>query len=225
MISKMISRSALVRDLCKIGICGGIVLGLISCAIRRGPLMDIGDGGFLTGKPCAPPCLWGIIPGKTTEAEVIGILHEKGIYNFCDLWDRRSSGGLRGITCKGLFVVDFGVRGDIVQGVGFTPSSPVTLQDVIAKYGEPDWIAIFIFGVHVFTYEARIAYPHICTIILFSSETKPYYTLKPSTRIQSISYSVDSCEPSRYVAPDWQKWRGYGEYWPYNFPTPTPGAR
>src|SRR5690349_12886883 len=38
------------------------------------PSFDIGDGGFLSEKPCGPPCFMGIIPGQTKKDEVIQFL-------------------------------------------------------------------------------------------------------------------------------------------------------
>lgn len=189
---------------------GVTLFSLISCTVGRLSPVEVGDGGFLTGDPCSPPCFWGIIPGRTTEADVMGILQEKGVYDSCETWDHRSSGGRKGIRCEG-FVIDF--TDDVVQGIAFAPSLDITAQEVIARYGEPERVATYALGVHVVTFSASIAYPRICTIVVFPTQKRLPYTLKPSTRVESISYDIDFCTTSYYEAnPHWQEWHGYGEY-------------
>ncbi len=208
----------------KMVICGTMLLSLVSCAVRKPSPIEVGDGGFLTGNPCSPPCFWGIIPGQATEADVIKILQEKSVYDACETWDYRSSGGEKGINCDS-FVIAF-TDADVVQGVAFAPSLEITAQDIIAKYGEPEWVAIYVAGVHIFTFSVHIAYPHLCAIVVFPSQERLPYILKPSTKAESIGYDIEFCAYSYYETnPYWKKWQGYGEYWPYNFPTPTPGMR
>ena len=167
------------------------------------PAIDVEDGGFLSGEPCGPPCFWGVVLGQTTEADVMGILQEKGVYDSCETWDRRSSGGTKGIRCEN-FVIDF--TDDTVLGIAFAPSLDITAQEVIAKYGEPEWVAIYASGVHVFTFSVHIAYPRICAIVVFPDQERLPYILKPSTRAKSICYDIDFCTSSYYETdPHWQK--------------------
>ncbi len=197
----------------KIGVYSVILLSLVSCTVEGLSPVEVGDGGFLTGDPCSSPCFWGIIPGQMTEADVVEILQEKGVYDSCKTWDRRSSGGRKGIRCDESFAIDF--TDDVVQGIAFGPSSDITVQEVIAKYGGPEWAATYASGVHVFTFSVHIAYPRICTIVVFPSQEKLPYILEPSTKVWSIAYDMDYCTSSYYENdPHWQKWQGYGEYSP-----------
>jgi len=99
--------------------------------------LGVRDGGFLSGEPCGPPCFWGIVPGETTEAEAIQILKAVlgGVFEKCTVYNYEP----RGIGCfRPNLGIEFRKGTDIVDGVGFRPSDRITLEDVIAKHGEPD---------------------------------------------------------------------------------------
>lgn len=213
--------------MCRVVVNVMILLGLTSCApmtpvtstsvipVTSTPVMsiiDVGDGGFLSGDPCGPPCFWGITPGETTEAEAIEILQERGAYGTCETWDRESEGGGRGINCGSRAFISFGQGDDVVDGVGFNPSG-ITVQEIVAKYGEPDGIEVGALGMHGMTdYQLIMAYPSMLTLIrLFIQEEGPY-VLEPSTSVENITYAVVFGELP-YADPSyWREWRGYGEY-------------
>lgn len=174
------------------------------------PEIEVGDGGFLTGEPCGPPCFWGIVPGETTEAETVEILQERGIYGICETWDREREGGYRGINCGRDLVIGFERGSDLVTGVGFNPSG-IVVQDVVDKYGEPDGVMVSVLGVHALDYQLILAYPSMFTLVRLSLQDEAPYVLKPSTPVKNIAYDVVFDEE---FSRGWEEWHGYGEYYP-----------
>ena len=100
----------------------------------------------------------------------------------------------------------------IADGIGFNTLSTFTLEDVVAKYGEPTTVWLAVLG----TPEA----PEYSMIVLFedkkirvdledqelSTET---YLLEPSVKITNIVYySEENSGLTAYLQP----WHGYGEY-------------
>jgi hypothetical protein len=131
----------------RIGIFLVILLTLSAC-VPATPTLDVGDGGFLSGEPCGPPCFWGIVPGQTMEAEVMEILQERGVFKVCRAHDREAEGGIRGIICP-QFAVGFRRGGNVVDDVVLWPSTPITAEEIIAKYGEPEFVKVGGLGIHV----------------------------------------------------------------------------
>jgi len=190
-----------------IGVLVALLLTLSAC-VPATPTLDIGDGGFLSGEPCGPPCFWGIVPGQTKEAEVLEILQKRGILEACEGFNKETEGGSRGIKCGSQLVIGFNKGSDLVAGVGFSPSD-ITVQEVIAKYGEPSGIYLGVIGVHMFHYQMIMAYPRILALVRLSVQDKWPYILEPSTPVTNIAYDVVFDENFSY---NWEKWHGYGQY-------------
>lgn len=176
---------------------GGIAVGLLvllfwQLSLQR-PVIDIGDGGFLSGEPCGPPCFWGIVPGQTTEAEAIAILQARGVFTHCEVYVRETEGCVRGIRCpprpRSLFDVHLNCNGDFVEGISFTPSFKITVQDAVAKYGKPDGILVFLDGIPEEPYLVlQITYSGIQTYLTLPRQKWPGYLLEASTPIVDIAY-------------------------------------
>lgn len=200
--------------------CSLLLFGLTACmaAIPVTPAINIGDGGFLSEDPCGPPCFWGIVPGETTEGEVIEILQERGIFETCYTIDHEDEGGFRGMDCGLQVFIDFERGGDLVTGVGFKPTATITAQDVVAKYGEPQGVAVHDLGVHVIDLQLVMAYPSMLTRVIFPTQRvslpiQEPYILEPSTPVDSIAYPIDGGEISLVEDSYWEEWHGYGEYY------------
>src|SRR5688572_5386158 len=101
-------------------------------------MADIGDGGLLSGLPCAAPCVYGIRIGETALDHVIPTLEQNGLAP-CYREDNLSGIGL---TCGYSVVVqvDSGTR--VVNPTGFYPSVPISVGEIIEKYGEPDFVTL-----------------------------------------------------------------------------------
>ena len=170
-------------------------------------VIDVGDGGFLSGEPCGPPCFWGITPGETREAEVVEILQERGAFEACEMFDSEDKGGYRGLECGSRVIIGFERGGDVVDGVGFNPSG-VTVQEVVAKYGEPESVQVGALGVHVLDYQLILAYPKMLTLVRLSLQQEYPYVLRPETPVKNIVYDLEFGGEFSLDG----VWHGYGEY-------------
>lgn len=101
-------------------------------------MADIGDGGLLSGLPCAVPCVYGIQIGETSLDQVIPTLRQNGLSE-CLTEENLS---WIGITCGYSVVVQVDRATSLVNATGFYPSVPISLEQIIEKYGEPDFVSI-----------------------------------------------------------------------------------
>lgn len=102
------------------------------------PVMaDIGDGGLLSGLPCAAPCVYGIRIGETQLDQVVPALEQNGLSG-CQ---KEESASWIGITCGYSVVVQVDRATSVVNWTGFYPSVPISLGEIIEKYGEPDFVS------------------------------------------------------------------------------------
>jgi hypothetical protein len=127
-------------------VCCLLLILLTACSIDNN--LNV-DDGFFSGNPCGPPCLLGIIPGVTKEAEALRILKDKD-FQECEAFDKEKQGGIRGVSCRSsirnsfrpYIGINFQLGTDIVNSIGFNPFHKITVEDVISKYGEPDTILV-----------------------------------------------------------------------------------
>ena len=194
--------------------CFLLLFGLTTCiaAVPATPAIDVGDGGFLSEDPCGPPCFWGIIPGQTKETEVIEILQERGVLETCEAFDNEAEGGSRGMKCGSRVFINFEQGDDVVRGLGFNLSSTITVQEAVAKYGEPAGVLVVPLGVHVIDVQLVLVYPSMLTWVRLSLQKEGPYILEPSTSVENIAYAVFIGERSYADNPFWKEWKGYGEY-------------
>jgi hypothetical protein len=167
------------------------------------------DGGLLSSIPCNAPCFAGITPGLTTELQVMEIIKDNDYFQECELKDVRNQG--RWISCKGL-IININTDSQIVEGIGFMLLNNITLEEVVAKFGEPTtaWVAP----------DGIPEFPYIVMILLFENtgvrvdierqeDIDGYYLLKPSDLITNIVYYI---EENGGLGGYLQPWHGYGEY-------------
>jgi hypothetical protein len=198
-----------VRSSCQIILCS-LLLGLmVACSGSSTP--DIDDGGFLSGEPCGPPCFRGIIPGDTTEVETMQIFQRDRLCETNRVYDQEASGGTRGIFCtsSGLDTA-FKPGANTVDAISFKPSRRITVEEVIARYGEP--VAVLVSGRR---HEPRtnmvLYYDSIQASLSFLEQEGITFEIKSSTEVERILY----CDPVsciNYRPVFLQEWKGYGEY-------------
>jgi hypothetical protein len=182
---------------------------LSACGIGNKKPLDIGDGGLLSGNPCSAPCFWGITPGITPEKQALTILSSKLNVKGCDRWDTRISGGTRGIDCS-----DINIGFDdqnYVNGIGFSPSKNISLNDVIRKYGNPDGIFVIATGIEgTSPLVALIYFDNVNMIIHLPDQNSISYDLQSDIIIERIVYLERSdYEFNKRSA---QQWKGFGKY-------------
>src|SRR5215207_8267712 len=99
---------------------------------------DIGDGGILSDIPCPSPCVFGIRMGETQLDQVIPVLEQNGLSQ-CQT---EESASWIGITCGNSVVVQVDRAISVVNATGLYPSVPISLGEIIEKYGEPDFVSL-----------------------------------------------------------------------------------
>jgi len=95
---------------------------------------------FLSGHPCLAPCFLGITPGETPFDSVLDVLSE---HLYHSIWDCKydSLYGIIGCSLPGTFdIIRISPNSstELVDGIGYSPSPPIFLGDIIEHYGEPD---------------------------------------------------------------------------------------
>jgi hypothetical protein len=175
-------------------------------------LYDIGDGGFLSSKPCAAPCFLGILPSETLFADVTTILAFQGYNVKC------VAGPENTLECSSLkrglsFTIGSNQSGKVSR-VSFFPDAVIYLDDVIIKYGEPSQIVVGDggFSEEVVTY-ARLFFDAIQAGVTLTELSEKKYNVLGSSEVESIDY-LDALGYSRIKQIPHQPWKGYGEYNP-----------
>ncbi|MFO3795958.1 MAG: hypothetical protein ACK8QZ_01560 [Anaerolineales bacterium] len=180
--------------------------------------LAIGDGGLLSGEPCSPPCFLGIEPGKTAETEVPMLLTQAGLSDACEYrhyFDKITDNWIHGWYCQQIIDIEISQDG-IVNSIRFELPSPVPLQSIIARYGQPDAIMVLNSGLPDYpALQADIWYERLRMLLFPKGEQRSFtYSIQPTTLIHIIRYeSPDSLQDYlAYFADKSQPWRGYGAY-------------
>lgn len=166
----------------------------------------LGDGGLISGSPCAAPCFMGMVPEETSQSEVLEILSQRGISEYCQFDNT--------VLCENSIYIKFN-QDNIVSVINFTPSIPVTVESVFQKYGEPN-------SIDVFNNQLTPEAPEMQAGLLFDGQ-RMYISL--SYQNDFFSYIVNEevvvarvfylneNEYSDFKASDHvTNWNGYGEY-------------
>jgi hypothetical protein len=177
---------------------------------------SIEDGGFFSSEPCGPPCFWNIVPGITTIDQAIDELEAHNVADLCAQY-RNEEARTRGVTCwPGLeLTISFQSDKDVVDGIGYSVSEPITVGDVIDFYGEPDAVFVEYTGLPHDYYNTvmMLYYDDIYTRLLLPEQESGVFNISSSIVIANIAYfGKDSYRRTRqrYHA----IWNGYGQYAP-----------
>ena len=179
------------------------------------PVMaDIGDGGLLSGLPCAAPCVYGIRIGETPLDQVIPILEQNGLSE-CYREDNLS---WIGITCGYSVVVQVDKPTNMVNVTGFYPSSPISLGEIIEKYGEPDFVTLHPYGpTEAPTSRMNLFWDSLQMTVEMPEINSPMYALEEKTTTEMVifldeEHYTDSSEVE--FGEHYKRWNGYGTYQP-----------
>ncbi len=170
--------------------------------------ISIGDGGLLSGKPCSSPCFLGIEVGKTPLDEIIPILERNGVSN-CTQNEKNVSCGLR------IFIGVPSAKQIIIDGIGFSPDSTVTLETVIEKYGNPDIVRVFP-GVTPEKMEvsAQLFWNSIRMRIDLPEITGQVYGIDNIASVEWVTFFDKTTYTDLIVSGNPLDWIGYGHYSP-----------
>jgi hypothetical protein len=101
--------------------------------------INIGDAGLLSGVPCASPCVFGIQAGQTRLDQVPPLLKVNGISK---CFTEPSVSWILVSCGMGRFNVQVDAQTKFVNAIWFHPNTPISVGEIIKKYGEPDFVAI-----------------------------------------------------------------------------------
>jgi len=175
----------------------------------------IGDGGFISGKPCGAPCFYHIIPGITSETEVEKLLLETDVFSSCVKYDFTPSGGTAGYRCS---ASNIGINEGLVTGIEFLPSTEITMREVFDKYGEPQKIIVNEESLSEYppSLSMRLIYSFMCMEIDTEIKRGLTYEMDAETKVAHVSYlSEATCKKAQELVEGYTKdWVGYGSYEP-----------
>jgi len=175
---------------------------------------DIGDGGLLSGLPCATPCVYGIRIGETPLDQVIPTLQQNGLSE-CLTEENLS---WIGITCGYSVVVQVDKATSIVNATGFYPSVPISLAEIIEKYGEPDFVSLRAEGsIEAPTSRMSLFWDTRRMTVEMHQVNSHSYALAGTTTVEMVIFLdetqyIDSHKIS--FGAYYQQWNGYGDYQP-----------
>lgn len=175
---------------------------------------DIGDGGLLSGLPCAAPCVYGIRIGETSLDQVIPKLEQNGL-SACQTED---SASWIGIICGYSVVVQVDKATSIVNATGFYPSIPISLAEIIEKYGEPDFVSLQAESpAEAPTSHMSLFWDELKMTVEMPQIDSHIYALAGATTAEMVIF----LDEAQYIDSNkisfgeyYKRWNGYGDYQP-----------
>ena len=127
-----------------------IMIGSYALDSKREP--DLMAQSFLNDQPCAAPCWYGLVPGKSSKEEVYRVLaklpfvDQSTIREMPDYFYGKDIIAIRGeFKDGGGHGVGFGFSESIVEDITFAPHG-LSFGDVAQKLGDPDHVRAFLSG-------------------------------------------------------------------------------
>lgn len=156
---------------------------------------SVTDRSLFTGRPCAPPCWQGIIPGETTAEEALQILQsspyvkkrsveETGSRALGGIWVywKASSGG-----------VVIGLRDGLVHEIALNTPYRLTLGEVVEEFGPPEALVL---------YQAGLPEHPRWGISIYYPATGMEFAVEPAGSFRAPSLSPQNKQNGvRFVAP------------------------
>ncbi len=163
------------------------------------------DGGLLTANPCGPPCFLGIQPGITTQDKLLK--SDWSAYGFKNC--RRITANNTALG-PGLFCESLSIRVDEqtkkVGLIRFTLRTPITVEVVISKYGDPNSLATLPPIANYNFWHTFVYFDTIHTWLHLKQEGGATFIISPSTNVEEVGYYPATADKNR------QSWHGYGQY-------------
>ena len=173
--------------------------------------VNIGDGGVLSGVPCSAPCVFGIRTGETPFDQVLPTLEKNGIASWKCLEEPSVSWYL--FTCgAGRLNVQVDTQTNIVVAVWLRPNDPISLGEMIKKYGEPNFVTLdqeTLDRIH-----PRLYWNSMRMVVVVPQIAGNNYHVETTTEVERVSFSdenvyrISDKVPNSYYKP----WNGYGIY-------------
>jgi hypothetical protein len=176
-------------------------------------MLSIGDGGLISDQPCASPCFYGIRIGETPFNQVITILKNNGIFP-CYKYTETT------IMC-GINAIDISVGANattfIVDGIGYYPSTPITLDEIIEKYGDPSLVQIQLEPSEE-TFVSMLLLWDLIKMRIDMPETpdigEQSYIIEKKAEVKEVIFLNETSYGNLIASGFSQPWKGYGTYKP-----------
>lgn len=197
-----------------------LLIFLNACASENQPTLPanptltidelVGAGSLtLTGSACSAPCLLGIQPEVTGYNEAIRILSKNNDLGTCKEYNRETDGGGRGLQCENSFVITFDADGKIVTGLGYSPTSNFTVQNVLDTFGDPKNLEVATdYSKPAST--VRLFYPNYKMSIVLDDQAGEAYTISPDIKVRTVTYNGEKTYQALTLLA--QHWSGFGKY-------------
>jgi hypothetical protein len=187
---------------------------LASCRSTLDPLgLGVGDGGFLSSRPCGPPCLWNITPGESDRIQAEDEIRARGVFENCE-FDSPADSDFEWISCGFALSVIIQKSDSLVYSLSFEPSRTIRVRDAIRILGAPSCVSV---GLPLLpdnpATDAALFFVDPRVVLLLESQRNFFaYSLRPRSQVIYIGYGPASGGSFPDHCADW---RGYGDY-----PTP-----
>jgi hypothetical protein len=177
--------------------------------------INIGDGGLLSRLPCASPCAFGIQAGQTRWEQVLPLLEKNGISK-CQT---ETSVSWVLVSCGlGRFNVQADAQTKIMNGIWFNPNTSISVGEIIAQYGEPDFVSLdFERYLEEPTTQMNLYWDSIRMLVTLPETGGGIYVIKKATKIKGVDFSDENLYQSSTeveFGSFYQLWNGFGAYQP-----------
>ena len=173
--------------------------------------VNIGDGGVLSGIPCSAPCVFGIRVGETPFDQVLPTLEKNGIASSKCFQEPSVSWYL--FACgAGRLNVQVETQTNMVSAVWLLPNAPISLGEMIEKYGEPNYVTLD--QETLDTIHPRFYWNSMRMVVVVPQIAGNNYNVETATEVERISFSdervyrISDKVPNSY----YKLWNGYGIY-------------
>ena len=173
--------------------------------------IDIGDGGVLSGVPCSAPCVFGIQAGETPFDQVLPTLEKNGIASSKCFQEPSVSWYL--FSCgAGRLNVQVDTQTNIVNAVWILPNDPISLGEMIEKYGEPNYVTLN--RETLDTIQPSFYWNSIRMSVILPEIPGNTYDVEKTTGTEGIEFSDETLYriSDKETEPYYKPWKGYGIY-------------
>jgi hypothetical protein len=182
------------------------------------------DKSLLTGDPCAPPCWYHLTPGKSTEEDVLEILHDLPYANQ-DTIEVQSRAGFPGeklIYWRSLAsdkddsrtgTVALDDEGQILF-ISYSPDYPLSLGKMIELFDVPDKVFVLYLGYDCYNVSLIWLNHGLCAGITIGESQQ----VLPDTLAENVGYFAPLSSPAEYLEINhlsqgylnyFQEWEGF----------------
>jgi len=168
--------------------------------------LTIGDGGIITGQPCAAPCFFGIRVSETPFEQAIPTLEAHNINSCAHDSDLT-------ILCDSRILIGANPSTFIVDSIGYYPDNAIYIREIISKYGTPDSTHVVPSGIpEAPTTVMLLFFDKLGMRIRLPENDGGNYTIVSTTTVELVNYfdktNYAEVKENQFSQP----WKGYGTY-------------